>query len=390
MMKIYVRLEPPFEWVRVRGSAIEAFGEVDSVSEFPIGDDEQVIGVVPGEYVTTHSVSLPTKTRKQFNQALPYALEEHISEDVAEVYFCCPDWKPNSTVIVYSVARELMAKWQRLANENRLPVDQLVPDYMLLPVHDAAQLSLAVVGDQLLVKQDGGEGVSLDISLLDVWLMDVPVDAIVAVNEENVAKELIQEYPNRDFRHWEFGYGLRHWLEYENDTSIDLWGDHYRPSVSRLNVRLLLKPLAVGVLAILLLLGYDTYRYFSLKSEILSLDAEMLQILQTTIPDTRGVEGGLARAYMERALQAGQAQSEQRSVHATLADVANVLRQMRATLLELTYQNNEVVITCILNDFSQVDAVAKRLNSQRNITATLQGSSAEDGLVLATYSVKER
>ena len=389
-MKIYVRLESPYEWVRVNGERVEAFGEVENISEFPIGDDESVIGVVPGEYVTAHRVSLPTKTKKQFNQALPFALEESLSEEVSEVYFVCPDWKPNSEVLVYSVARSKMLQWQTLANQNRIPIDQLLPEYMLLPEHEAADFSLAKVDDGLLAKQVRGDGIALDVELIDVWLMDVPVESTVAVNDEAITQDLLSRHPNRDFRYWEFGIGLRHWLEYESKNALNLWGDEYRPSVSRFKMSSILKPLALAGLSVFLFLAYDTFRYFSLKKEILSLDAHMVEILQETIPDASGIEGGLARSFMERALQAGQAQSEQRSVHATLADIANVLRQMRATLQELSYQNDEVVITCILSDFSQVDAITRRLNSQRNLSASLQGSSAEDDIVFATYVVKER
>ena len=81
-MKIYLKLEAPFEWVRVNGKQVDTFGEVPSLADYPIADDDDVIGVVAGEYVTTHKVNLPAKTRKQFNAALPYALEEFISEDV--------------------------------------------------------------------------------------------------------------------------------------------------------------------------------------------------------------------------------------------------------------------------------------------------------------------
>jgi len=80
-MKIYLRLEAPFEWVRISGQKVEAFGEVPSLAEYPVSKDDDVYGVVPGDWVTTHRVTLPAKSRKQFNIALPYALEESISED---------------------------------------------------------------------------------------------------------------------------------------------------------------------------------------------------------------------------------------------------------------------------------------------------------------------
>ena len=78
-MKIYVKLEAPFEWVRINAKQVEAFGEVPSLADYPVGDEDTIIGVISGEWVTTHKVDLPAKTRKHFNTALPYALEESIA-----------------------------------------------------------------------------------------------------------------------------------------------------------------------------------------------------------------------------------------------------------------------------------------------------------------------
>jgi len=72
-----------------------------------------------------------------------------------------------------------------------------------------------------------------------------------------------------------------------------------------------------------------------------------------------------------------------------LADASLVLKRMNASLIELNYQNEELVLRCVLNDFSQVDALTKQFNSRRALTASLQGSSAEDGKVIATYSLRE-
>ena len=75
-MKLYVRIEAPFEWVRVSGQNVEAFGEVPGLADYPISDEEELVGVVPGEWVTAHRISLPAKSKRQFQAAVPYALEE--------------------------------------------------------------------------------------------------------------------------------------------------------------------------------------------------------------------------------------------------------------------------------------------------------------------------
>ncbi len=391
-MKIYVKLEAPFEWARVSGAVsgtrVEAFGEVQALKEYPIGDDEEVVGVVPGEWVTTHRVNLPTRTRKQFNQALPFALEDAISEDVGNIHFVCPDWKAATEVSVMAIAKSKMQEWQQLANDNRLPIEQLVPDYHLVPFHDVATCSIAKNGESVFAMHTDLGGVTIDEDLLDVWLMEVPMADTLAVNDESLTKLLIEQHPNRDFRHWDFGDKMRHWLEYDAETALDLWTDQYRPKISRMGKRPFLKPIALAVCALLLVGVYDTYRYFSLHSEIGQLDQKMVRTLQQAVPGVEGVSGGEARGFLERAINRGQAKSNEQSVHSMLANIGQVMRRMQATLMEMSYQNETMTLTCVLNDFSQVDALVKQFNARKSLTASLQGSSAEDGKVIATYTVR--
>lgn len=389
-MKIYVRLEAPFEWVRVTGATVEAFGEVPSLDDYPIVSDDEVIGVVSGEAVTTHTVNLPTKTRKQFNQALPFALEDSISEDIGNIHFSCPAWKPAAEVMVLSVAKGKMEEWQDLANDNRLPIAQLLPDYALLPFHEAAESSIAVSDHAMVARNSMLGGVSIDESLIDIWLMDIPMSSTIAVNDEELTQKLIKEHPNRDFRHWPFGEKMRHWLEYDVNSEVDLWGDSYRPSVSMLSAKTLIKPLFLVAVGLALYVGYDFYRYFTLTKEINELEVKMSAVLADTFPDAQGVSADGARSYMEAAINRGQARAEEKSVHAAMADTAKVLKGMRATLLEISYQNEELVLTCVLNDFSQVDALSKQFNARKFLSASLQGSSADDGKVIATYSIRQR
>ena len=115
----------------------------------------------------------------------------------------------------------------------------------------------------------------------------------------------------------------------------------------------------------------------------------MVAILNESFPGVQGVSGGEARGFMEVAISRSQSKGNERSVHKVLADAATVLRRMQATLIELNYQNEELVLTCVLNDFSQVDALTKQFNSRKTLGAELQGSSAEDGKVIATYNLRQ-
>lgn len=388
-MKIYLRLEAPYEWVRVSAKKVVAFGEVPQLADYPIGDDDEVIGVVPGEWVTTHGVSLPAKTRKQFNAALPYSLEESISEDVENMHFICPSWKAGEESRVSVVSKSKMIEWKDLATDNRLPIKQLVPEHSLIPFHDATDCSIALVGNELLANHRSGLGVSIDQEFIDVWLMDVPTSDIIAVNSEELTEKLIAMEPDRDIRFWDFGSKLSHWLEYEQPLGIDLWSDTYRPRVSRVSKTMFIIPLMIIGFSLLLKLGFDSYRYFSLHAEVAAVQAESKAILAKRFPAFKDVALGSEREMMERAIARIGGPDKSKSVHNMLAQVSTILSRQRVSLSDIAYRDEELMLTCLLNDFSQVDLLNKQLNRRPNLSASLQSSASEDGKIIASYSIKQ-
>lgn len=393
-MKIILKLEPPFEWVRVHGGRVEAFGEVPSLGDYSITEEDDVVGVVSGEWVTTHEVNLPAKTRKQFNAALPYALEEAISEDVDNLHFVCSNWKAGEPCLVHVVAKEKMAEWQALANHYRLPIEQLIPDHALLPFHDVADFSLAVTekagqAQTLLAAHREGSSISIDDEFLDVWLMDLPLNSVVAVNDEELTQKLIEAHPDRDFRHWPFGKKLAHWLEYPLATKLDLWSDRFRPSVSFFDKRRLLLPLAILGLGIFIKFSFDTYKYFALHAEIASINQEAKNILAKHFPDLGEVENHKEKQFMQRAIANMSQNASEKGLPFILNDIAPTLKSQNVLVSEFNFRENTLIVTCILNDLSQVDTIARQLDAKPNLNAELQSSETDEGKVIASYKLSQ-
>ena len=406
-MKLYVRIEAPFEWVRVNGQKVEAFGEVPSLADYPVSDEEELVGVVPGEWVTAHRVSLPAKSKRQFQTAIPYALEESISEDVEGLHFVCPQWKANAECTVYVVAKQKMREWQSLANQHKLPLDRLVPNHSLIPFHDAANCSLALASvpvydpdelqanhvqavswqPQIIANHQSLGGVCIDPDFLDVWLMDIPLSATIAVNDQDLTEKLIEANPDRDFRHWPFGNKAAHWLEHSLVSPYDLFSDEFRPSVRHISWRSFAVPAGLLLAAVLITGMYDSYRYFALHAEIASIDAEQQRIVKDAFPEIGYVEPTKERFMLEQALIRINGEPQASTAQMMLAETAAVLKRQNVTLANMVYRDSELVITCQLNDFSQVDLLSIQLNARPKITAKLQSSAADDGEIMATYSL---
>lgn len=387
-MRIYIKLVAPYEWVKVEGRKVDAFGEVPSLDDLPLSDDSEIIGVVPGEWVTVQQVSIPAKSKKQFQAALPYALEEVLSQDVEDMHFVSHNWKSGEDCTVSIVSKEKMEEWRSLATTHRLPIERLVPEYVLLPFHDAAEYSLAQIGQQLLTNNQAGLGASLDPEFVDIWLMDVPVNATIAVNDQHLAEKLIQNNPDRDIRHWPFGDKMAHWLEYLGEPKIDLWTDTFRPSVRTFNWRQFVIPFAIAAFAVFIKFSFDTYRYLALHNEIRSINTEMNEIVRSTFPELDVVPAGQELEMMKQAMARLNRVEQTKNFQTMLVEISIVLKRQGATVTNMTYREDSLEVTFELNDFAQVDQISSLLNARPKITANLQSSSADDGEVFANFVIK--
>ena len=211
----------------------------------------------------------------------------------------------------------------------------------------------------------------------------------IAVNDETLVEELINDYPDRDFRLWNFGYKMAHWLEHSPTLNYDLWADKYRPAVSRGRSRAFMMPLAVLGFAIFGKLAFDTYRYLALHSETAKVRAEAQDIVQETFPELGAVPPGTEKQVMLRKLENLGSTGPAATLQTMLSETASVLKQNNVTISNLVFRDSQLVITCLVNDFSQVDTLTRQLNARRGLSAALQGSSSDDGSISASYSITQ-
>lgn len=386
-MTVYLRLEAPFQWVRTEGTDVQGFGEVPDLGSYPISDEESVVGIVPGEYITTHRIKLPAKSRKQFNTALPFALEDSFTEDVEHLHFVCPKWRPGEECIVYAVSKAKLDEWHQLCVEHGVPATRLLPEYALLPDHDVAQCSMALVGTKVLAKRNDGRGITIDADYIDLWLKELPVDAVIAANSEEWTKSLLADFSNRDIRHWPFGDKMASWVEYGNLPEFDVWSDQYRPSSRKSLLVQYRWPVAFTAAAAAILIGAQLFFYFSLHQEIKLITEESQVLAKRLIPDLDYVEPGQERTFVERYLVEQAHGGLGFSLPHTLAAVAPILRSERITLSEIRFKQNELIIDCLLYNLAQIDSLARRFDGLDAFTAKLQGSKAQDGAIVATFSI---
>lgn len=386
-MKTYIRLEPPFEWVKLDGALVDSFGVVNHINEYPIGEDNAV-AVVPGRYVVAHQLNLPAKTRRQFEAAVPYALEEQLSEEVDEYHFVSVNWKADQDTLVYVVSRNKMLEWRDLANENQITFNQLLPDYQLLPAHDVGDFTVDASNEELRIRASNGFGASLDRDLIDFWMADVALDSTLVFNDQDYATKLKSNHPKRDLRYWDFGDRMANWLGQGSASSLDLLNDEFAPRAKGSSTRYLRWAVAAFLIGIAVKFSFDLYRYTSYSIEHAAIEKESKQILNKIFPDASRVPSGKERFYIEQGIKKGQVKAVDLSQFQPLISrISKVFKRNGIVFDSISFADDTLIITCQLKNLSQVDQIDRQINNIKSVNSELISSNVNDGAVTARYKI---
>jgi general secretion pathway protein L len=122
---------------------------------------------VPGADVLLAEPELPAKAGVKLQQLLPYALEEHLADDIDELHFAIGKRAPDSPrVPVAVVSRALMDEWLAMLKAAGIEPECLYADSELLPRNPGQAVAL-LEEDSVYVRAPGGAPVSLPADALE-------------------------------------------------------------------------------------------------------------------------------------------------------------------------------------------------------------------------------
>jgi general secretion pathway protein L len=122
--------------------------------------------LVPGTDVLVAEPELPTKAGAKLNQLVPYALEEHLADDIDDLHFAIGKRPSDSTrTPVAVVTRALMDQWLTALKSNGLDPEAMYADSDLLP-HNPGQSVALLEEDIVVVRPPSGSPVTLPADAL--------------------------------------------------------------------------------------------------------------------------------------------------------------------------------------------------------------------------------
>lgn len=181
--------EQPCVWRRWETGATQpsrdGSGPLDEVLDEVGG--ARVIVLAPAERMTLTQVELPVRQASRLLQAIPFALEEQLAEDVDALHFAPGPRQADGSTPVAVVSIEQMQSWLAPFHDAGVQPDVLMPDVLALP-YDEALVTLHIDGQRCLVRSGKVAGYATPLSLLaSVQPAGAEAPALFLVHDEQTA-----------------------------------------------------------------------------------------------------------------------------------------------------------------------------------------------------------
>jgi general secretion pathway protein L len=130
----------------------------------------RLVVLVPSHKVLLTSVNLPIRNPARLRQALPFALEEQVAEDLAVLHFAGGRRRPNGEVPAAIVRRHDLEKWLGGLRQVGLEAAAVYAEQDAMPDSPTATVWL-IDGESCLVRRPGEEPIAIEGRSIDEFLL---------------------------------------------------------------------------------------------------------------------------------------------------------------------------------------------------------------------------
>lgn len=370
-----------WRWLRLEADGrprggIHAGSLADAASE---AGGLRVVVLVPAADCLLTTVQVPGRNRQKLLRAVPYALEEQLSDEVEKLHFALGDALDDGGWPVAVISRQVMDRLVDALDATDMDVQQLVPDVLAIPRRDK-EISALVVDDVVLVRKGRAEGYVVDSDNLDMLLaMQGEADEVPALRLF-VAADMSP--PGTD--------------AWPGETHVETWSSDplnlYAAGLGSRPLNLLQGPyskageweriwkpwrataalLVAGVLVSFAAMVVDYYR---LSAETEQLQAQIEETFRKASPETKRVVN--PRVQMQQKLDSLQkGGADTRGFLALLGKTGKVLKDIKDVELGgITYRAGRLDVDLKIGNLQMLDQLKQALTGNGDLKVEIQSAT---------------
>lgn len=355
-----------------------------------------VVVLVPSDQIVLTEVDLPIKQRAKLVQAVPYALEEHLAEDVDKLHFSVGERQSDGRTPVLAVAHERIQHWLTLFQDAGVSVRTLMPDVLGLPgPSDEQHWSILVEGSQSLVRTGRFSGFACDTEVIPDFLAlmensqamhlrisatDDYVDALLPALGE------VEVEVNRSLR-----FGLQAMAisassnlpnllqgQYGDQSEYSSWWRPFRATA------------ALALLWVLISTGLNAMDYFRHSSEASRLEAENQGLIAELFPEVKTLVPGSERVQLERRLAELQGEGGSGSLFPPLIALAEGFQKTgQLKIQELQLREGTLFVSIIARDIATLERLKSHYAAQATWQLDVESANASSDGVQIRASLRK-
>jgi general secretion pathway protein L len=382
-------------WVLVTDSTeANDCGIVKLANTAELIQDRKVVILLPVEQLYITSVSVQTKNKKQLEKAVPYALEDDLTEDIENLHFALGKRKDDGEIPVIVISKSRLDHLIKiLSNVNVLP-DVITADIFGLDWHED-QWTLCIDDGHLLARTQPWNGFGCDIGDFTDFMKaaiseqsEMPSKIFVYSHPDEKLEDIVK-IPNVQFD--DFWSPSAFIKGYSNNECINLLqGGYVKADKQHKTIRPWKIAAALAAIWVAISMGQTAIEYSRLSTLDKKLTSEIDQIFKRTFPEVKKVVN--ARVQMQQRIK------ELSSSDATTSDADflkflhqsgyELYKDPNISITDLQYKNNLLSLDIKTKNIQVLEAVKSKLQS-KNIKAELKTAKTVGDFVMARMQVSE-
>lgn len=380
---------------------IQANGEASSVIESgplhelaeknknALADAAFINCIINAELVSYSEINIPAKNRQRALQAIPFALEDQLAEDIEQLHFAIGKASDNTYPVIsiaHQALKDLLEKCQHVG----INIDTMYVDILSLPKNDKTESSWAVLqsNSKASVLTADGDLINTDSDSLPVFfasLIQQKTESLPALvnhyheeNSEATTLSLPEEVSLN-----KIGYKQTPLMLFANQLSKPsmlniLQGSYQVTRESNQWWRPWQAAAIITAVALVLHIISGGINLNRLQQENKLIEKEITRIYKKSFPRSKKIVN--ARVQMENKLKQLKKTSGKTDYSFTdiLLDSTPLIKQTAGAQMQgISYHNRKLELQLTLDKLSTAEALKNKLNNLSRVKADLLSASSE-------------
>ena len=350
---------------------------------------KKVVVFIPTEDVLLTHVTIPSNNKKQLLQAVPYALEERLADDIEALHFAIQTEKKNDLTHVAVINQQKMKYWLDQLHQYAIHPHYILPSLYAI-AFKAKSWTLIRKEKRSYLRQDKWSGFSCDNNLLSLFLEEElknnPPEVIYYAGDDKEYPKILKELEKHQ---------LNDANEVNHDDIVETLELNLLTGFNRGDSALLSfnwKPwLPSAILASLvgiIWLGIMAWQNYLLNTKLINLESEIESVYKKTFPKSRIQNAPVQMQQKLEALQKNNGATATSPLQA-IATVSPFFKKFpKISLKEIRHQNNELLFIISAPNLTRLEAFKNILIKEGALKVEIKSSTTTADKVESTLVIK--